>query len=403
MIRSREPICHQTSLEVWLATSTLVFLLSACGAETPPAHPPETVQPSPVSLPLDTPLPATPIFSPAPTLLPTPPVIQATPTPVAALLQLTQGKCCGQPFWAANSQRVLFIDKPDAASPTGIYGVDIDNPGPTTFVTARVAYYTGDMKYAVYFEGAFTIVESVDDGQKWRLLTGGRSVMLSPDRSRVVWNETPQTFPIENRLTNVMQGSLSRPAGQGEVIGEALKVVSVLRGGASAWLDDQHLLTTGRESRDSQEVTLFTFSLADGKRQDLVRAKNLRSITPSPDGKWVAYAIVFDDQPERDGLWLVNTGGNRTASGTGAPRKLGFFGAFQWRDAQRLVYVPMQPGGPSQAFYEYDAAADRTRPLTDPARTPFKIANGDWAISPDGNKIVFVNAQDMNLWLLKIP
>jgi hypothetical protein len=394
----------EAGLKLWLAILSLGFLFVACGSETPPVQLPATVQPSPTdSRSQETSVPPIPTASPLPTLPSPTPVVQATPTPLASLIQLTQGKCCAQPFWASDSHRVLFIDKPEATGPTGIYGVDIDNPGAIKLVTTLVAYYTSDLKYATFFDGAFTIVENLDDGEKWRLGTGGRGVLLSPDRTRVVWNETPETLPFENRLTNVMIGSLSRSPGADQSGGDARTLVRSLRGGATAWLDDQHLLMTGRESPDSQEVTLFTFSLADGTRQDLDRARNLRSITPSPDGKWIAYAIVFDEQPERDGLWLVRRDSGSEASGTGAPRKLGFFGGFQWRDARRLVYVPLEPGAQGQVLYEYDVAVDRARQLTDPTRTPFKIANGDWAISPDGNKIVFVNAQDMNLWLINIP
>jgi Tol biopolymer transport system component len=43
-----------------------------------------------------------------------------------------------------------------------------------------------------------------------------------------------------------------------------------------------------------------------------------------------------------------------------------------------------------------------SRPLTDPTVTSLKIANNDWAVSPDGRYVVFVNAADHNLWLLDL-
>jgi Tol biopolymer transport system component len=75
----------------------------------------------------------------------------------------------------------------------------------------------------------------------------------------------------------------------------------------------------------------------------------------------------------------------------------------QWRDANRFVYVPLEINVASHAFYEYDTRTNLARRLTDPQATPFKIANGDWHVSPDGNKIVFLNAQDLNLWLWEFP
>ena len=41
--------------------------------------------------------------------------------------------------------------------------------------------------------------------------------------------------------------------------------------------------------------------------------------------------------------------------------------------------------------------------LTDPSKLPFRIHNNDWQLSPDGNRIVFVNNEDRNLWMLTLP
>src|SRR5581483_4872164 len=59
---------------------------------------------------------------------------------------------------------------------------------------------------------------------------------------------------------------------------------------------------------------------------------------------------------------------------------------------------PIAMYAPSHAFVEYDAESGASRRLT-PESQPFKIASGDWAVSPDGKKIVFVNAADNNLWV----
>jgi Tol biopolymer transport system component len=42
------------------------------------------------------------------------------------------------------------------------------------------------------------------------------------------------------------------------------------------------------------------------------------------------------------------------------------------------------------------------RQLTDPAVTPFKIANGDWRISPDGRYMAFVESSDKNIWVIEL-
>jgi len=285
---------------------------------------------------------------------------------------------------------VLFIDKPDEKTATGIYAVDIVQPTTPKLFSERIASFTNDFQYATYIEGTFAIIEQVGDGQRWRIRTGGRPVLLSPDRTQVIWNETLQTgAPNDMLVTTVMganrDGSDARP------------VTSLLRGSSLAWLDNTRLLVSARLKRDSQELTLFVLSLADGNRTELAKSERLRGIIISPNGAWVAYQIAFDTKTSQDnGLWLVKT------DGSGAPKKLDFFGPAQWRDANRFIYVPLETNVASHAFYEYDTRTSTSRRLTDPKAAPFKIANGDWNVSPDGNKIVFLNAQDLNLWLFVI-
>jgi Tol biopolymer transport system component len=43
------------------------------------------------------------------------------------------------------------------------------------------------------------------------------------------------------------------------------------------------------------------------------------------------------------------------------------------------------------------------QPITDPSITSFKIANGDWSVSPDSQMIAFVSADDGNIWILELP
>jgi Tol biopolymer transport system component len=221
-------------------------------------------------------------------------------------------------------------------------------------------------------------------------------VSLSPDRTRVVWNQACETcFPIETRVTNVMLASLSRSlgAGQSESVTNARKLISLTRAGGTTWIDDQHLLMSARLDRGSEVITAFVYSLADGTTRELVKSDRLRGLSPSRGGEWLAYTIQFDQNAAQNGIWVTR------ADGSATPRKLDFFGAFQWRDTHRLIYVPVEWNVASHILYEYDVKTGAQRQLTDPQSQPFKIANGDWSVSPDGNQIVFVNAKDQNLWL----
>ncbi|MGE5139561.1 MAG: hypothetical protein ACM3JD_08880 [Rudaea sp.] len=349
-----------------------------------PVHPTATPSTSPAAVPTATPSPAPPTAAPSPTRAP-------------ALVQLTSGGCCVQPFWSRDSKRVLFIDKPNAQSPTGIYSVNVDAPGEPQLVSEEVANSNQNGTFSVGFEGTTTVVTRAADGAKWLIDNGRRGVMISPEGKQVAWNVTPQTYPFENRVTTVMLGALAEPA-QGQPLRiTPTRVTTVTRGGASAWLDEGHLLVTGRLTAGSEVVTLFVLDLATKSTRNVASSERLRSVSVSPGGRYIVYTIVFDKDPAQSGGWLV------PADGSGPAAKLPFFGAFQWRDESRIVYVPLDVGAPSHQFREYDAASDADRPLTDPAALAFMIGNGDWAVSPDGQKVVFVSAKDWNLWLVDLP
>ncbi len=362
----------------------LAAVLGACNTDTSGAPP--TSAPAPAANPTAAAAPTSP---PVPTATPAPTATAApTATPNSApaprLTQLTTGGCCTQPFWSPDSRQALFIDKPGEDAPSGIYSVDVNAPAMPRLFTERVAYYSADLQYVTTVDAVYATIERLSDGQKFRIRTGGRNVLLSPDRTRVVWSETPQSGPNETRVTEVMGANLDGS--------EPRPIVSLLRGGISGWLDNDRLLVTGRSDPKSQEVSLFAYSLTTGARPELARSERLRGSLPSPGGNWIVYTINFDRDPQNNGAWLVSTDG-------ATRRKLDFFGSFQWRDRDRLIYVPLEMGETSHAFREYDARTDSYRALTDPAAAPFKIANGDWSISPDGKQVVFLNAKDRNLWL----
>lgn len=298
--------------------------------------------------------------------------------------------CCASPGWYSDSETILFIDKPTTDARTGLYAVRIDEPNVSALWSERIAFYTRDFDYAQIPEPQGTRLIRVRDGQEIRVRNGGRQVQFSPDRTRVVWSETRETFPLENRVTNVMLAPIDF---DGAGVGEAQRVTQVLRGGVSGWVDDNRLLLNGRLTRDSNESTTFVYDLTTSAQTEIFRAERSRLTTLSRDGSWIAYVIVNDKDAARNGLWVERTDGTDE-------NKVELFGAAQWRDGTHLIIAPFEMDAPSHAFYEYDAETGETRLLTLPA-SPFKIASGDWNISPDGNKIVFVNAADNNLWLWK--
>ncbi len=374
----------------------IILFATACAAPPPTvsttAPPPTASSAANPTAPASTRVPP----SPAPTVTAMPTNTLAptdTPTPIptatrvpAQFMQLMDGGCCVNPAWLPDSENVVFIDKPRADAPVGMYRAALSKPKASELWSERIAFYTPEFDYAQIPEPNGTRLIRVRDGKEWRIQNGGRLAQISPDRTRLAWTETRETFPIENRVSNIMVANLDGSAPR--------RILQTLRGGVNGWLDENRLLVSGRASRDSFDTTTFVYDLRDASQTEIVRAERIRLAAPSPDGKWLVYGITDDANAERNGLWLARTDG-------AAARKLDFFGPVQWRDAAHLIYVPFELDAP-HAFFEYDIETNETRRLTPPDQ-PFKIASGDWSVSPDGKKIVLVNAADNNLWFWRLP
>ena len=117
----------------------------------------------------------------------------------------------------------------------------------------------------------------------------------------------------------------------------------------------------------------------------------------STDRSWLAYQVSGAQTPGANGLWVTGTG-----PGSAPPRKIdGLFGAFKWRDARRLLVVPLEMDAPAHRLLELDMSDGKQRTLSDPT-APFRIADGDWSISPDGRHLAVANAADDAIWVLPL-
>ena len=386
---------------LFLLTLIGMLLLAAC-APTPTPTPAQLRQwpvtsttVSPTGTPKVSPSTSTPTSKPSstPTSTPTPmPTPTVTPTPAPQLRQLTSGGCCTAPFWSPMGDQVRFIDRP-ASRPVGIYGVDVAHPGPPKLVSERVVNTTGDGAFYVYPDGARTVLERVVDGETYVIDNGGRPVSVSPDGRWAMWQVTDQSGDFDKRLTRIWVSNVD---------GSAPHMVAQAMGlGGSRWIDGRHILSFGMPVEGGGDPAIVVLTLDDAGQVsasiELARADRPRGTSLSPGGTWLIYLLSFQTDPADDGLWLAPTDGHVS------PRHLTFFGGYRWRDDVHLLYVPLEPGAESHVLWEYDVVGDTHRPLTDPGHTPFKIANNGWAVAPGGDRIVFINADDHNLWVIELP
>jgi hypothetical protein len=172
------------------------------------------------------------------------------------------------------------------------------------------------------------------------------------------------------------------------------------RWGASVlgWLpDNRRVLVSGRPAPDQPHTALATLDTVTGDWAELAQGLWLGQVQLAPGGRWVAFSTRFNQaDPAANGVWLAGTDGT-------PPRKLPFEGSFRWRDAERLLYVPAEPGAPAMSLWQLDAASLATERLTDPERHPLVIQDNEWSAAPGGHSIAWLNAEDGNLWLLDLP
>lgn len=336
---------------------------------------------------LHTPIAAAPTSTSTPTPTPAP-----TPTQAPRLLQLTTGGCCLSPFWNSDSTAVLFIDKPSSEAPAGIWAVGMDGGNPA-LVTERMGIISPDMQILAYPEGDQTYVERLSTGEKWQIPSKGRSISFSPDGAWVAWTGGSSGPPFDTARREVW---ISRIDGT-----EARLVREVTGGGFDGWTPDSRMVITGQENGTTvvwltKEGNGELEKLCDGSIFEMVRAERLRGVSLSPGGSWLAYQVTFSSVPEDNGLWVINTS-------TLERRKLPVFGAFRWRDDDSLLVVPLELGQDWHRLVQVEASTGDAIDLAVPGAANFKIANGEWSVSPDGTKVAFISAFDKNIWVLLLP
>jgi Tol biopolymer transport system component len=292
-----------------------------------------------------------------------------------------------QPFWSPDGSQVWFIDRPSESSPSGIWGVSASG-GEPQFITDRVGVSSPDGSLVAYPKGGQTFVERIG-GERWVIANAaGRAISFSPDSRSILWQAASSSENFDRRSVEVWMANVDGS--------EARVAARLIGGGVSGWFHDgQRLLVSGRESLNDDPF-LAALNLADGSLTIIAHGARLRGGTLSPEGGWVAYQITFSGDPAQDGLWVARTDGDEA-------RRLEVFGAYRWRSEGKLLVIPLDANAASHRLLEIDVASGAVSALTDPALTPFRVAGGDWSPSLDGNQVVFVSADDHNLWVMDLP
>jgi hypothetical protein len=307
-----------------------------------------------------------------------------------AFVQLTAGRCCPNPFFSPDGARVMFLDRPAPDAPAGIWSVAVDQPlsAPALFAR-RPGPFSRDLALAADLVGGQTIVERLRDGARWVIPNGGRPMSFSPDGRYVAWSVAQGIANFDIRRVEDLAGERrwQRRAPGGRALRRRVRRLD------AGW---KGLLLSGRRSPQAPQAELTLLDVAQGGERTLLFYERLLGLSASPGGRWLAYLVT---QARENGVFVLSL-----TRPSATPQRLDFFGAYRWRDGDRLLYVPMAPGAASDELWQLDLARGQKQQLIRAeAGSPFKIANNDWAVSPDGSQLVFLSARDRNLWLVKLP
>ncbi len=168
-------------------------------------------------------------------------------------------------------------------------------------------------------------------------------------------------------------------------------------GSYSMWLDDHRVLVI-QHITYTPEYRLYVVDLdtdtPEPQAERLASIHYMQGLQVAPGGGHIAFYRTFQDDSRENGVFVLRTEPGAT------PRKLPVFGAYRWRDADSLYMLSYGIDAPAHALGVVEIESRVVRWLTDPDAQPIRIANGEWSVSPDGSRIVYVDADDFGLYVV---
>jgi hypothetical protein len=315
---------------------------------------------------------------------PAPQTTAETDAPVNVPRAISSTGCCVAPFWNADSTRVLYLDKPDAA-PAALYSLDVNNPNGVRREFSSVIRLSPLERYAI-LNGSTTRLERLATGE--RVNVPANSVNFSPNEQRIAWTVSSEGGRFDTVRSTVFVANLILTPRLRLVDTRAVAVL--YGGGLSGWLNEQTLILNGKRKAGTRDRALMMLDLNSKNLKAFSSALNFRGISIGATGRFLAYYVAFDSLT-RNGMFVLDTS-------SGTTRRVPWFGSYRFRDANRLVFIPMQ-NSKTHSLYEWDLRTNTQRLLLDLGA---KIAVDDWQIAPNGSSMVFVSAANRTLHVVDL-
>jgi hypothetical protein len=295
---------------------------------------------------------------------------------------------------------VRFIDQDPQTGRTGLFGLDITRPeSEPYFITDRLGFYSPDGRLLAYPDRAtgLAVIEDLETGETWSLDLQESPPSFTPDGQKLFWVETNRDLPFEQRVSTLWLADL-----QGK---DRRRLITLRRGYPLAWLDNNTLLISAAEETPAanssfEKTILARLSLEDGSLTELFRVERPRGISLNRARTDLVYYSTLTENGEGNGVWRVDL-----TEEIPTPQRLPFLGSYHWQNNQTLIYIPFAHEAESHFFYSYNLLTGETRQLTSADQPLITVTNNDWAVSPDGTKIVLMaskNKKLAGLWLVEL-
>lgn len=298
--------------------------------------------------------------------------------------------CCPNPWWHPVDSNRFYVMDGVVGERANVFEWTLDGTfAPTPLYPAPPMLTSPDGNYQITrVNGQITVRDLVNSGE-WRVDTQGALPSLSTDNSRLLWEVWRGTYlpgePYQTVETWVSNAD-----------GSNTRMIWLQAGGYAVWLDEARVLIV-TPVLDRTDTTLTIFDTRDDSYFVLGVWDWLRNMDIAPGGGRIMFWVNWQTDPAQNGLYTIETREGATA------QKIPWFGAWRWRDANSVYYIPFDSTDTAQhhILAYYDVLTGEDRYLTSPTETIFTVANGEWWVSPDGNRILFRNGRDLSIWVLE--
>jgi hypothetical protein len=294
--------------------------------------------------------------------------------------------CCWEYWWHPTEAYRLYTIDGFAGQAAQVFAWD----APSATLLAAVGYapplfYSPDYSHSLMLLQDESVQIQDVSGAAWLVQTGGTIPAISPDNSRMIWTvRGGENVPGQAETTNSVFISDVQGNGARTLLSEA--------GLSASWLDSNRLLLTVSQRPYTR---LDVYDVSNDSRYTLGTWYRPRGFKLAPGGNRLMFYLASQPNPADNGIYWIDTSNGAVA------QQVDWFGAYRWRDADSVFYIPFNPNSDIHELWIYDLVTGSSRQLSSPEQG-FSVMNGQWSVNADGTSILFRNGFDRNLWFIDI-